>query len=112
MQEYALQEITLGVCRVNAPPVVCKDVEDTENEHKETGRPLGLEPNRDHDTGSETKDGDNHSHEGPLTLDDESEEEEDQEHTTGQEEAETYQILRAIKNRYCRSLFLAVCLRD
>jgi hypothetical protein len=112
VQEDILQEIPLRVCRVNAPPVVCKDVEDTENDDKEPGGPLGLEANGDHDTGGETEDGDNHSHEGPLTLDNESEEEEDEEHTTGQEEAETYQILCTIKNRCCRSLFLAVCLRD
>ena len=68
---------------MDTPPVVSKDVEDAENQDEEGGRPLGLEPNGDHSTSAEAKDGNENTHEGPLALKDEAEEEEDEKHATG-----------------------------
>ena len=99
---------------MDAPPVVSKDVEDAENEDEEGGRPLGLEANSDHSASAETKDRDENTHEAPLALEDEAKEQEDEEHTTGQKEAETTsdQAVRLSKTERWRSLFLAVGFRD
>lgn len=49
-----LEEITLRVRRVNAPPVVYEDVEDGEENDEERSRPLGLETEGNHDASTKT----------------------------------------------------------
>jgi hypothetical protein len=44
------------MCRMQAPPIVRKDIEHTQNNNEEGGGPLGLEAEGDHDARSETKD--------------------------------------------------------
>ena len=83
----SLEEVTLRVGGVDAPEVVDEDVEDTENDDEECASPLGLEADCNHDTCTQAHDRDEDTHDGPLTLDDESEEEEDEENTAGEKEA-------------------------
>lgn len=85
--QVVLEEVTLGVGRVDAPPVVDEHIEDTEEGDKETGAPLCLEPNGDHDASTETDDRDEDSSERPASLEDESDEEEDEEDSAGELEA-------------------------
>lgn len=59
---------------MNGPPVVSEYIEDTQHHHQERGRPLGLETNGNHNTGSETYDRDEHADETPFTLEDKSKE--------------------------------------
>ena len=75
------------MCRMQAPPVVGKDVEYAEHDDKEGGGPLGLEAEGDHDARSETKHGKEESSKAPRTLDNESEEEENKKDTTRKKEA-------------------------
>lgn len=63
---------------MNGPPVVSKYIEDTQHHHQERSGPLGLETNRNHNTGSETYDGDEDADKRPFTLEYESKEQEDQ----------------------------------
>lgn len=67
---------------MNGPPVVGENVENTQNYYEERSRPLGLEANSNHDTGSETDNGNENTDEAPFTLDNEPKEEEDEENTT------------------------------
>ena len=85
--QVVLEEVTLGVGRVDAPPVVDKHIEDTEEGDEETSAPLCLEPNGDHDASTETDDRDEDSSERPASLEDESDEEEDEEDSAGELEA-------------------------
>lgn len=85
--QVVLQEVALGVSRVDAPPVVDEDVENTEEGHQETGTPFRLESNGDHDTSAETDNGNEDPGERPVTLEDESDEQEDKEDTTSKLEA-------------------------
>ena len=85
--QVVLEEVTLGVGRVDAPPVVDEHIEDTEEGDEETGAPLCLEPNGDHDASTETDDRDEDSSERPASLEDESDEEEDEEDSAGELEA-------------------------
>jgi len=67
---------------VNAPPVVDCDIEDREKENEEGCGPLGLETNRNHDTGHKSNYGNKDSGHAPGTLKDESNEKENEENTT------------------------------
>jgi hypothetical protein len=75
---YSLEEVSLGVRRVNTPPVVGEHVEDAEDDDKERGGPFGLETDGDHDASSEPKNGDKETCDAPLSLENESEEQEDE----------------------------------
>jgi hypothetical protein len=57
-------------------PVVDKDVRNTQTSYQETGGPLCLETNSDHNTGAETDEGDDKTEDAELTLEDESNEQE------------------------------------
>jgi len=91
---YALEEVALRVCRVHGPPVVDKDVEDREEDDEEGRRPLGLEADGNHDARSEADHGHEHTRDGPLALDDETNEQEDEEHTSRELEAGKRQACR------------------
>jgi len=71
---------------VNAPPVVCENIEDTQNDDEEDSRPFDFEANSDHDTGGETEEEDKHPRDTPFALNDKFKEEEDEEDTAGKEE--------------------------
>ena len=72
---------------MDAPPVVGEHIEHTQDEDEESGRPLGLEPDRNHTACTQTDDRHKYSPEAPLSLDDESQKEEDEQDATGKEEA-------------------------
>jgi hypothetical protein len=83
LEEVVFEEIPLWVCGMYAPPIVGEDIEDAEDDDKEGSGPLGLETNGNHDAGNEPNNGDEHTRDAPFTLDDETQEEENQEDTTG-----------------------------
>ena len=72
---------------MNAPPVVGKHVEHTQDEDEEGSRPFSLETDGDHTTCAQADDRHKHSPETPLSLNDESQKEEDEQNATGKEEA-------------------------
>ena len=61
-----------------APPIVGEHVEHAQDEHEESRRPLGLEPDRNHTARTQTYDRHKHSPDAPLPLNDESQKEEDE----------------------------------
>lgn len=65
------------------PEVVHQDIEDAKNEHQKGRAELGLEADHDHDAGDGTYQRDNNPPRGPLTGEDEADEEEDEQDTTG-----------------------------
>lgn len=67
-----------------SPEVVDQDVEHTQQHNQHDRTPLGLESNNDHDTRDEAEQADNNAPETPLAGEDESDEEEDQQHTTSE----------------------------
>jgi hypothetical protein len=71
---------------VHAPPVVGEHVEDAEHKDEERGRPLGFEADGNHDACGEADDGDEDAAQVPFTLDDETQEKEDEENTAGKKE--------------------------
>lgn len=85
--QVIFEEIPLRVSRVDAPPVVNEDVEDAQKSDKETGTPLGLEADGDHDTGAQTNDGDDDTGERPVPLENKTDEEEDEENSARELEA-------------------------
>lgn len=66
---------------MDGPPVVDEDVEDTEDENKECGRPLGLETNGNHRACCETNQGDEDTDKAPFATEGETNEEEDKQNT-------------------------------
>ena len=72
---------------MQGPPVVDEDVGDAQDGDEETGAPLGLETDGDHDAGGETEEGDDGSEEGELALEGEPDKEEDQEDPSSELEA-------------------------
>lgn len=83
LEEVVLEEVPLRVSSVDTPPIVNEDVEDAQKSDKETGAPLGLEADGDHDTGAQTNDGDDDTGERPVALEDETNEKEDEEDSAG-----------------------------
>ena len=63
---------------MNTPPVIDEDVEDTENEDKECGRPLRLEANCNHGAGGKTDKRHEETSNAPFTPEGKSNEEEDE----------------------------------
>lgn len=88
LEEVIFEEVTLRVCRMHSPEVVCNDVEDAQHNDKESSRPLGLEANRNHNTGNQADYGNENAADAPGTLDNESEEEENEQNAPSKEEAE------------------------
>lgn len=86
LEEVVLEEVALRVGGVDGPPVVGKDIENAQDEDKEASRPLRLEADRNHNASAHADNGDQNTHDRPFTLDDESEEQEDEENTSGEEE--------------------------
>lgn len=60
------------------PPVVGKDVEDTQHDDQEGSGPLGLEADSDHDACGKTEKRDEYTTYAPFALKDESNEQEDE----------------------------------
>jgi len=73
---------------MNAPPVIGKYVEHAQNEDEESGRPFSLEPDGDHTACAQADDRHKHSPEAPLSLNDESQKEEDEQDAASKEEAD------------------------
>jgi len=86
LKEVVFKEVPLWMGGVDAPPVVGEHIEDAQNDNEEDSRPFGFETNSDHAAGGETKERNEHPCNAPCTLDDESEEQEDQEDTAGKQE--------------------------
>jgi len=61
-----------------APPVICKHVEDTENDNEEDSGPLGFEADGYHTASSKTKKRNEHPGDTPFSLEDESKEQENE----------------------------------
>lgn len=74
LEEVIFQEVSLGMRRVNAPPVVNEDVEDAQDDHQERGRPFGLEPDGYHDASRKAHNGDKYTCNTPLALENEPDE--------------------------------------
>lgn len=70
------------------PPVVDKDIGDAQDSDQQTGTPLGLEPDGDHDAGGESEKRDDGSEQGEFTLEGESDEKEDEEDSSSELEAD------------------------
>lgn len=85
--QVILEKVPLRVSSVDAPPIVNEDIEDAQKSDKETGTPFGLKAHGDHDTGAQTDDGDDDTGEGPVALEDETNEKEDEEDSAGKLEA-------------------------
>jgi hypothetical protein len=79
---------------VYAPPVVCEHVKYAQNDDKEDSRPLGFEADGYHAASSETEERDEYSCNAPSTLEDKAEEQEDEEDTTGKQEAVKQKCVR------------------
>lgn len=84
LEKVILQKVPLWVCRWNSPPVVSEDIEDAEDNNKKYGRPFGFETNGNHNTCTKTNDRHEDTGDGPCSLDNEAEEEENEEDTTSQ----------------------------
>jgi hypothetical protein len=52
---YALKEVPCGVRRVDTPPIIYGNVENTECDNEEWCRPFGLEANGNHDARDEAE---------------------------------------------------------
>jgi hypothetical protein len=100
---------------MDAPPVVGKHVEHAQDEHEERGRPLGLEPYRNHTARAQPNDRHEHPPDAPLSLNHESQKEEDEQDPTGKKEAANQRVNSLEITWSCiRSalLFLSVVLAD
>jgi len=84
LEKVVFKEIALGVGRVDSPPVVHCDVEDGEENDEECRSPSGLEAHGDHPASGETNDRDDDTGESPLSLEDNTNEKEDEKHATSQ----------------------------
>lgn len=84
----SLEEVALRVRRVDTPPVVDEHVEGAESYNKECRGPLCLETDSDHDASRETNDRDEQPGDAPLSTEDKPDEQEDEQDTSGEQEAE------------------------
>jgi hypothetical protein len=71
---------------VHRPPIVRKDVEDTQYNDQECGGPLGFETNGNHGTCTHANKGNNDTNNAPLSLQNESKEKEDKQDTSSEQE--------------------------
>lgn len=73
---------------MDAPPIVDQNVEDAQKEDQERRAPLRLEADDDHDASAEAKERNEDTRERPGALEDEADEEEDEQNSTGELEAD------------------------
>ena len=64
------------------PEVVDQHIEHTQQNHQENSTPLSLEAHNNHNASTQTEQADNDTPQAPLAREDESDKEEDQQHTT------------------------------
>ena len=83
-----LEEIPLWVRAINAPPIIDKDIEGTEDNHEECRRPFGLETDGNHSASGKTNQRDKCSRNAPLSPKHKSDEEEDEQNTSCEQEAD------------------------
>lgn len=86
LKEIVLEKITLRMRAVHAPPIIRKDVENTEQDDEEGRGPFCFEANGYHRACCETEERHEYATYVPLSLDDEAEEEEDEEDAASKEE--------------------------
>ena len=77
---------------MHRPPVVCKDVEDTQHNNQECGGPLGFETNGNHSACTHTNNGNNDTNDTPLSLQNETKEKEDEQDTSSKQETRQKKI--------------------
>lgn len=92
------------------PPIVGEDVEDTQYDDQEGGRPLGFEADSNHDARGKTEQRDKYTTYAPFALKNESNEQEYEQDASGKEETrgERSEGPKRVQERH--RLFLAVCL--
>lgn len=86
----SLKEITLRMCRVNAPPVVNENVENGQDNNEKRSRPLSLESNGNHPASPKADQRHDEPGDGPLTLNHKPKEKENEEDTTYKLKAADY----------------------
>lgn len=102
LEEIVLGEVLVGVVLVelfngvsdwhflltrrktHSPEVVHNHVEHAENDDQQGGAELGLESNNNHHAGGQAQQADNDAENGPLARENEADEEEDEQNTTGE----------------------------
>ena len=95
-------EIPLSTYR---PEVVDKDVENAQDGDEDDGAPLGLETNNDHHAGNETDHDNRHATNAPLAGEDEANEQENEQHATGELEVHLAVLLVELGQAGGRELF-------
>lgn len=78
LEEVVAKEIAGRMGRVYRPKIVDQDIKDAQQENQEAGAPSCLKTNGDHDACAEAENGDDDAGKRPRTLDDETDEQEDQ----------------------------------
>lgn len=91
LNQNVLEEVPLRVRRVDAPPVVNEHIEHAQEDNQEARRPLGLETDSNHRARSETEHGHERTRNGPLAVEHESNEQENEEHAASKLEAKQKQ---------------------
>jgi cobalamin biosynthesis protein CobT len=87
LEKVVSLEIQRRVGRVQRPPVVDEDIGDAQDSDQQTGTPLGLESDGDHDASGKSEKRDNGSEQGEFPLEGESDEKEDEEDSSSELEA-------------------------
>ena len=72
---------------MNAPPVVGKHIEHAQDQDEESGRPFGLETDGNHAACTQTDDRHEYPPDAPLSLEDKSQKEEDEQDAASKKEA-------------------------
>jgi hypothetical protein len=94
---------------VYTPPVVGEHVEHTQDKDEESGRPFGLEADSNHPACTQTDNRHEHSSDAPLSLNDKSQKEEDEQDATGEKEAANRRTpLDMTHLTLCRGLCLTI----
>ena len=90
-------------------PVVHENVCHAQTSDQETSRPLCLEADGDHDTGAQPDEGDQKTENAELSLEDESDEQEDEKDTACQLEAEARVGQQAVTTEWLEILTISAC---
>ena len=77
---------------MHSPPVICKYIEDTQDNDKECGRPLGFETDGDHRACTHSNQGNNDTNNAPLSLQNETEEKKNEQDASSEQEAKKKKI--------------------
>lgn len=83
---YLLEEVTLRMFTMYAPPVVGKDIEHAQDDDQKGCGPLGFETDSDHDACGKTEERDEYTTYTPFALKNESKEQENEQDTSSKEE--------------------------